>query len=418
MNQRKNKFLQNPTGPRAVITGLGCVSALGLNLADFWAHLEAGLCGIKELTLFDTSRYRTKIGAQAWGFEPLNYFNRRQLQRMARTDQIGMVAVKEALKDAGINPDKLDRQSAGVCMGGGAGGMLQTEMYRRKMFVQGPRHARPSLLVPFSPCTLTDYIAQSYNFQGPKTTIVTACSSSATAIGYALDWIRRGLAEIVVTGGSDAMCELTYSGFNSLRAVDEAPCRPFDLTRKGLSLGEAAGILIVESEEHALKRGARIYAELMGYGFSCDAYHMTAPDVDGGGAALAIAWALEDAGVKPEEVDYINAHGTSTKFNDIAETAAVKKVLGAHAKKTPISSTKSMVGHCLGAAGAVEAVATMLAVSKGIIPPTINYSQPDPQCDLDYVPNQARRKEVKIAVSNSLAFGGNNTSLVFGEYEE
>jgi 3-oxoacyl-(acyl-carrier-protein) synthase len=244
-------------------------------------------------------------------------------------------------------------------------------------------------------------------------TVVTACSSSSTSVGLAADYIRRGDADVMLTGGSDAMCELTYSGFNSLRAVDQEPCRPFDQERKGLSLGEGAAVLVLEELGRAKARGARIYAEVAGYGIACDAYHMTAPDVSGDGAARTMLAALADAGMGPGEVDYINAHGTATRYNDAAETAAIKKVFGPRAHGVAVSSIKSMVGHCLGSAGAIEAAATALTLYHGVIPPTINYRNPDPDCDLDCTPNTARRADVKAALSNSLAFGGNNTTVAF-----
>ena len=396
---------------RAAIVGLGVISALGMTVKEFWEGLVSGRCGIGPVDLFDTSSYRTHIGAQVRGLYPLKYFTKKQLSRMSRCDQLGLIAAKEAVRDSGLRLEKLIPERIGVCLGGGAGGMLSGEKYRRDLYLN-LRKPRPSQLIPFSPSVTTDYVAQEFGSGGPRATVVTACSSSSTSVGYAADWIKNGKADVVITGGSDAMCELTYAGFNSLRAVDDRPCRPFDAGRKGLSLGEGAGILVLEELGAAQARGARIYAEIAGYGIAADAYHMTAPDASGEGAARTILAALSDAGIGPDDVDYINAHGTATKFNDAAEAAAIKRVFGKRGSTVPVSSIKSMIGHCLGSAGGLEAVATVLTVFHGIIPPTINFESPDPQCDLDCVPNEARTKDVRTAISNSLAFGGNNTTIV------
>lgn len=408
-------YLHRMIKRQVVITGIGVISALGLNKDGFWNGLIIGRCGIAEIDLFDVSNYRTKTGAQIRGFNPEDYFDKRGIQRMSRCDLIGVAAAREAVKDSLLNLNKEDKSRIGVILGGGAGGMLSVEEYRRGLYFG--KRPRPSLLIPYSPSVTTDYIALEFGVNGPRATIATACSSSSTSVGYAMDLIRHNEADIVITGGSDAMCELTYAGFNSLRAVDPDKCKPFDANRKGLSLGEAAAILILEDINHAKKRGAKIYAEMAGYGIACDAFHMTAPDSSGSGAARTIKAALLDSGVNPSDVDYINAHGTATYHNDIAETKAIKTVFGEYAYKVPISSIKSMIGHCLGAAGGIEAAATALTIYNGIIPPTINYSTADPNCDLDYVPNKARNKEVDIAISNSLAFGGNNTTIVLKRYK-
>jgi 3-oxoacyl-[acyl-carrier-protein] synthase II len=263
---------------------------------------------------------------------------------------------------------------------------------------------------------VTDWVCLEYGLRGPRSTVVTACSSSATSVGYAADLIRYGRAEMMLAGGSDAMCRLTFAGFNSLRALDEMPCRPFDAMRRGISLGEGAAFLLLEEMGHALDRGAKIYAEFAGYGISCDAYHMTAPDSDGDGAVRAITSALEDAGLAPETVDYINAHGTGTQYNDLVETVAIKRVFGDRAYLLPVSSTKSMIGHCLGAAAGLEAVATVLAICHQTAPPTIHYQNRDAQCDLDYVPNQASHRVIRVALSNSFAFGGNNTAILLKQF--
>jgi 3-oxoacyl-[acyl-carrier-protein] synthase II len=402
--------------PRAVVTGMGILTSIGQDLPSFWKNLLAGVCGIDRITLFDPSGYRAKKAAEVRGFEPRRHFSPRQLRRMSRCDQLGMKAALEALVDSALVLEKVDRERVGIFIGGGAGGIFSAEKYRKEMIQKGGRRGRPSLLLPFSTCALNDAIAEEWRILGPRATIATACSSSATAIGCGLDAVRSGEADIAIVGGSESLSEVTFGGFNSLRTVDEEYCRPFDLNRKGLSLGEGAAFLILEEAEHARKRGAKIHAELMGYGLSGDGQHMTAPDPEGRGAARAMREALKDAGVGPEEVGYINAHGTATPANDASETKAIKILFGERARQIPVSASKSMIGHCLGAAGALEAVATILAIRADRIPPTIHYETPDPECDLDYVPNGARDARVKIALSNSFAFGGNNTTLVFGKW--
>jgi 3-oxoacyl-[acyl-carrier-protein] synthase II len=403
---------------RAVITGLGILSSIGQDAPSFWKGLAGGVCGIDRITLFDPSAYRVQNAAEVKGFDPLHFFSPLQLKRMSRCDQLGMKAVREALADSGLDMKHEDRQRIGIFIGGGAGGIFSAEKYRQAMIRKGWRKVRPTLLLPFSTCALNDTIAREYEILGPRATVATACSSSATAIGCGLDAIRAGEIDAAIVGGSESLSEVTFGGFNSLRSVDEEYCRPFDLQRKGLSLGEGAAFLILEEAEHAGKRGGRRIAELMGYGLSGDGQHMTAPDPEGKGAARAMQEALKDAGVSPEEVGYINAHGTATPANDAAETKAIKTLLGERAGKIPVSSSKSMIGHCLGAAGALEAVATVLAIRDNRIPPTIHYETPDPECDLDYVANQARDAVVNIGLSNSFAFGGNNTALVFGQWKD
>jgi 3-oxoacyl-[acyl-carrier-protein] synthase II len=403
--------------PRAVVTGLGILTSIGRDLPSFRKNLLDGVCGIDRITLFDPSGYRVKKAAEVRDFDPRRHFSPRQLKRMSRCDQLGMKAALEALTHAVLDLSKEDRERIGIFIGGGAGGIFSAEQYRKEMIRKGWQRVRPTLLLPFSTCALNDAIAEEYRILGPRATIATACSSSATAIGCGLDAIRSGEVDIAIAGGSESLSEVTFGGFNSLRTVDEEYCRPFDLHRKGLSLGEGAAFLILEEEGHARKRGARIHGELLGYGLSGDGQHMTAPDPEGKGAARAMERALKDAGVSPEEVGYINAHGTATPANDAAETKAIKTLFGERAGKIPVSSSKSMIGHCLGAAGALEAVAAVLAVRDGRIPPTIHYETPDPECDLDYVPNQAREAAVNVALSNSFAFGGNNTALVFGKWK-
>jgi 3-oxoacyl-[acyl-carrier-protein] synthase II len=324
------------------------------------------------------------------------------------------MAVREALSASGLDLDSVVKDRVGVILGGGAGGMLSWERYRREVWT-GKRPKKPSLLLSSSPCTLTDLIANHYGFTGARATISTACSSSATSIGYGFDLVRSGAQDMVITGGSEALSELTFAGFNALRLVDPEHCRPFDKNRRGLSLGEGAGFLILEDHDRARARGATIYAEVLGYAINADAYHMTSPDPEASGMSRVMTRALETAGVPREDVHYINAHGTATRVNDEMETKAVKRVFGEDAaRQLAVSSTKSMVGHCLGAAGAIEAVTTALALHHQRIPPTIHLETKDPDCDLDYVPDVSRAQEIGVALSNSFAFGGNNTTLVFG----
>ena len=403
--------------PRAFVTGLGILTSIGQDIPSFWKNLLEGVCGIDRITLFDASGYRAKKAAEVKGFNPRQYFSPRQLKRMSRCDQLGMKAALEALTDSALDLTNEDRERIGIFIGGGAGGIFSAEKYRKEMIRKGWRKVRPSLLLPFSTCALNDGIAEEYRILGPRATIATACSSSATAIGCGLDAVRSGEVDIAIVGGSESLSEVTFGGFNSLRSVDEEYCRPFDLNRKGLSLGEGAAFLILEEADHARKRGGKILAELMGCGLSGDGQHMTAPDPEGKGAARAMQEALKDAEVNREEVDYINAHGTATPANDAAETKAIKSLFGERVGRIPVSASKSMIGHCLGAAGALEAVTTVLAIRNNRIPPTIHYETPDPECDLDYVPNQARDAVVDIALSNSFAFGGNNTALVFGKWK-
>ncbi len=334
-----------------------------------------------------------------------------RFDRLSRCDRLGLAAAHEALRDSGLDLERVPPARLAVVLGCGAGGLLSGEIFKKQMFTM--KRPRPSLLVPFSASAFTDCLAMATSSRGMRATIATACSSSATAIGLAGEIIKKGLADVVITGGSESLSETTFSGFNSLRAVDEAPCRPFDRLRKGISLGEGAAIFVVEGGSAPNIGGGRApYAEIAGYGLSADAYHVTAPAPDGACVSEAIRLALRDAGMEPADIDYINAHGTGTTANDPAETNALKLVFGKRAYDIPVSSTKSLIGHCLGAAGALEAAASILALQKGVIHPTLNYKNPDPECDLDYVPGKARHKPVKAVLSNSLAFGGNNTALI------
>ncbi|MEP6992952.1 MAG: beta-ketoacyl-[acyl-carrier-protein] synthase family protein [Acidobacteriota bacterium] len=404
-----------PRQRRVVVTGLGAVTSIGASLAEFWKNLLAGTCGIGPFSLFDAAAYRTQTAAQVPEI-PDAFLTAAQRRRMSRADRMGVAAAREAIRESGLDFSREDPTRLGVILGGGTSGLIDSEAFF-DLYLRG-RQARPSKLLNHLPDSITDRVAQHFGLEGIKSTITTACSSSANAMGFAFDAIGAGLADVVVTGGSDVLARLTYGGFNSLRSVDPGPCRPFDRERKGLSIGEAAGILIFEEESHARRRGAPVVAEFRGYGVTSDAYHMTAPDPSGVAGGRTLRAALADAGVNADQVDYVNAHGTATPQNDSAETAALKNALGERAGKIPISSIKSMIGHCLCASGAIEAVATALTVRDGKVPPTIHYENPDPACDLDYVPNEARDVDVRVALSNSFAFGGNSSVIVLGRYGE
>jgi 3-oxoacyl-[acyl-carrier-protein] synthase II len=398
---------------RVVISGLGAVTSIGGTLADFWTNLLSGACGIRPFTLFDPASYRTQTAAQVEEI-PDGFLTAAERRRMSRADRMGVAAAREAIAAAGLDLAREDPTRIGVILGGGTSGLIDSEAFF-ELYLRG-RKARPSKVLNHLPDSITDRVAQRFGLEGIKSTITTACSSSANAMGYAFDAIAAGLADVVVTGGSDVLARLTYGGFNSLRSVDPDPCRPFDRERRGLSIGEAAGILVFEEEGRARRRGAPVVAEFRGYGVTSDAYHMTAPDPSGAAGGRTIRAALKSAGLNPEDVDYVNAHGTATPQNDSAETSALKAALGDRARAIPVSSIKSMIGHCLCASGAIEAVATALTVRDGRVPPTIHYENPDPACDLDYVPNAARDVDVEVALSNSFAFGGNSSVVVLSRY--
>jgi 3-oxoacyl-[acyl-carrier-protein] synthase II len=321
-------------------------------------------------------------------------------------------AAAEAISEAGLRERGVSSARIGIVLGAGSGGVLEAECYRRRLHKDRLR-PRPSLLMAFPACNLSDVIGNHYGFLGPRMTIATACSSSATAIGHAADLIRGGQADVVIAGGAESLSELTFAGFNALRSVDRETCRPFDRNREGLVLGEGAAMLVIESRDHAQAHGIKGYASVLGYGICADAYHMTAPDPQGEGAVRSMSAALANGGVDRQAVDYINAHGTGTPVNDRTETLAIKRLFAERAYRIPVSSTKSAIGHCLGASGALEAAATLLALQHGVLPPTLNLRDQDPDCDLDYVANEARPADIQLVLSNSFAFGGNNTTLVF-----
>ena len=403
-----------------MVTGLGMVSPLGNDVPSTWTSLVAGRSGVGPITAFDASDYATRIAAEVKGFDPSALFGRREARRMDRFTQFAVAAAGQALQDAGLVVTESNAQRIGAVIGSGVGGIIcileQAEILRSS----GPRRVSPFLIPMMLSDTAPGQVAISYGLKGPNFAVVSACASGANAIGEAAEVIRRGAADVMLAGGAEAgIVPLALAGFNVMQALStrneepERACRPFDATRDGFVIGEGGGVVLLESETHARSRGARIYAELVGYGATADAYHITAPEESGDGAARAMQAALDQARLKPGQVDYLNAHGTGTVLNDKGETAAIKKVFGEHAYRLPVSSTKSMTGHLLGGAGAVEAIFGILALTQGLLPPTINYEQPDPECDLDYVPNAARRATVSVTMSNSFGFGGHNACLVF-----
>lgn len=400
---------------RVVITGIGIITSIGEDKKSFQDGLFGGKCGIGPVSVFDVSGFACQLAAQVKKKDLGALLPQAAIKRGSRCDFLGMRAALEAIDDAGPVIENYNRDRIGVILGGGAGGMLSLEKYRRAE-QQKKTRAFPSWILPVAPCTLTDFLANYFKITGPRATISTACSSSTTSLGLGFDLIRSGQLDMVVTGGSEALSELTFSGFNALKVMSPEPCRPFAENRKGLSLGEGAAILIMEECVAAKKRGANIYGEILGYATNSDAYHMTSPDPKAKGMTAVMQNALKMAEIDPSQVDYLNAHGTATPINDRMETKAIKAAFGEKiAKKLAISSTKSMVGHCLGASGAIEAAATIMAVYNQIAPPTINLTKPDKECDLNYIPETAQPKNIKIAMTNSFAFGGNNTSLVMAE---
>ena len=409
---------------RVVVTGAGVISPVGNTLDAAWSALLHGTSGVSRLTLFDVSDYPTQIGAEVKGFDPSRYLSTKESKHSDRFVQFAVAAAKEAVADAKLDISKEDPHRVGVWVGTGMGGLGTIEEGYRDLQKKGPAKVRP-FFIPMIICNMAPgQVSISIGAKGPNSCTVSACASSAHAIGDAMKIIERGQAEVMVSGGSEcAITPLGVAGFCALKALStrndepQAASRPFDKTRDGFVIGEGAAMVVLEELEHAKKRGAKIYGELIGYGMSGDAYHVTAPDPDGTGAASAMKCALEDAGLKPSDISYINAHGTSTPLNDKIETKAIKQVFGEHAHKIPVSSTKSMTGHLLGAAGAIEFVISSLALRDQTAPPTINYRNPDPECDLDYIPNEARRMPIQVVLSNSLGFGGHNVSLIVRKFE-
>jgi 3-oxoacyl-[acyl-carrier-protein] synthase II len=409
---------------RVVVTGMGLVIPVGIGVETVWKNVCEGKSGIGPITRFDTNGFETKIAGEVKDFNSELYIDKREIKKMDLFIQYSLAATKEALEDAQLNITAENSEQTGVIVGTGLGGLPSIERYHKILLEKGPGRISPFFIPMLIANLASGQIAIQSGAKGPNTCVVTACATGGHCIGDAFRAIVYGDAEAMITGGTEAnITPLTIGGFNAMKAIstrnDEPAkaCRPFEKNRDGFVIAEGAGILILEELQFALKRKARIYGELIGYGYTGDAYHITAPSPDGDGAIRCMKMAMKDAGLKPEDVDYINAHGTSTSLNDITETLAIKAVFGDHAQKIPISATKSMTGHLLGAAGSTEAIFTILAIRDGIMPPTINYEEPDPQCDLDYVPNVARRKPIKVAMSNAFGFGGTNATLVFKKYE-
>ena len=408
---------------RVVITGLGAVTPIGLTAGESWQAVQDGVCGVAPITQFDPTGMKVQLAAEVKGFDPLVSITRPEAKRMGRFTQFAVCAAKEALADAGMEKDPADADRCGVIVSSGIGGISITEEEHDKGKEKGWDRVSP-FYIPMGICNMAaGQVAISSGFQGMCSCPVTACAGGTNAVGDAFHYIRDGYADAMLCGGTEAaVTPLAIGGFTSMKALSQAedPNRasiPFDKERSGFVLGEGAGILLLEELEHAQARNAKIYAEVVGYGATCDAYHMTAPRPDGSGGAKAMAIALADGGAAPEDVDYINAHGTSTHLNDAGETAAVKTVFGQHAYELAISSTKSMTGHMLGAAGAVEAIFTALSLWDGYIPATIHYQVPDEECDLDVVPNEGRKADLRYALSNSLGFGGHNGTILFKKWE-
>ena len=408
---------------RVVITGLGAVTPIGLTAEESWQAVKDGVCGIAPITQFDPTGMKVQVAAEVKGFDPENYLAKPEVKRMARFTQLAVVSAKEAMASAGFTLNEAEAGRCGVIVSSGIGGLFLTEAEHDKGKEKGWDRVSP-FYIPMGICNMAaGQIAIHTGFRGMCTCPVTACTGGTNAVGDAFHYIRDGYADVMLCGGSEsAVTPLAIGAFTSMRALSQNPdpnraSIPFDAERSGFVLGEGAAVLLLEELEHAKARGAQIYAEIVGYGATCDAYHMTAPRPDGSGGAKAMEMALADGGVKAGEVDYINAHGTSTPLNDAGETAAVKTVFGEHAYKLAISSTKSMTGHMLGAAGAVEALFCAMALRDGYIPATIHYQVPDPACDLDVVPNQGRNADLHYALSNSLGFGGHNGSLLFKKWE-
>jgi len=409
---------------RVVITGLGMVSPLGIGVEKTWQALVQGKSGVARITKFDPTGFDTQIAAEVKDFVPENFMEKKEIKRMDIFIQYAMASAMMALEDAQlpITPQNADR--VGVVVGAGLGGLTTIESYHKILMEKGPGRISPFFIPALIVNEAPGQISIRFGAKGPNSSVVTACATGNHNIGDAWRMIQRGDADAIIAGGVEAtITPLAISGFNAMKALStrnhepEKASRPFDKDRDGFVMGEGCGIIILEEMNQALDRGAKIYAEIIGYGLNGDAHHITAPAPDGEGAARCMAMALKNAGIIPEEVDYINAHGTSTDYNDLYETMAIRAVFKEHAKKLAVSSTKSMTGHLLGGAGGVETIFTVLTIHRGVIPPTINYDTPDPECDLDYVPNVARMADVRVAISNSFGFGGTNAVLIFKKFE-
>lgn len=408
---------------RVVVTGLGAVTPIGLNVNEAWENAINGVSGVGPLTRVDSEKFPAKVAAEITNFNAEDFMDKKEARRMDRFTQYAIAASFMAVKDANLDITDEIAPRVGVWVGSGIGGMETFEQQYKTFLEKGARRVSPFFVPMMIPDMATGQISIALGAKGVNSCTVTACATGTNSIGDAFKVIQRGDADVMISGGTEApLTEMSFAGFSSAKALSMNPdpktaSRPFDANRDGFVMGEGAGIVVLEELEHALARGARIYAEIVGYGATGDAHHITAPAPGGEGGVRAMKMAIEDAGLQPADIDYINAHGTSTEYNDKFETLAIKEVLGGHAKDVAISSTKSMTGHLLGAAGGVEAIFTIKAIENAIIPPTINLETPDPECDLDYVPNEARHKEVTAAMSNSLGFGGHNATIVFKKYQ-
>jgi len=410
---------------RVVITGMGAITPVGKTAPDFWNGLVSGTSGAQPIEHFDVSKFDTSFAAQIDKYEPTDYFGRKEAKRLDRFAQYALIATEEAIQDSKVNMDSIDKDRVGVMIGSGIGGMDTFYKQAVQFSERGPRGISPFFIPMLIPDIAAGQVSIKYGFKGPNFCTVSACATGAHNIGHAYDAIKHGTCDFAVAGGAEApVIEMGVSGFNAMKAMStnneeyKTASRPFDKTRDGFVLGEGSAMLWLEDYDSAVKRGARIYGELVGYGFSADAHHITAPDPEGKGVRLALSQALNSANIKPEDVQHINMHGTATNLGDIAETNSIKKVFGDHAYKMNLNSTKSMTGHMLGAAGAAETLAALLSIYHGMIPPTINYNYPDPDCDLNYTVNEAEVRDVRYAISNAFGFGGHNTSLVVKKFEE
>ena len=410
--------------PRVVVTGMGAITPLGLNVQDTWQALIEGRSGIGRITQFDASAYPTQITGEVKGFDPGEYMDVKEARRMARFSQFAVAGAKMAMEDAGLTVDESNADDVGVVMGTAVGGGLRESQEAHLILLnKGVRRVSPLFVPSMIPNAAAHHVASAFGVRGYSSTVIGACASGNQAIGEGTRAIRDGTAPVVITGGTEsAMCELALAGIGAMRALStrndepERASRPFDAERDGFVSAEGCGILVLEDLEYALARGAQIQAELLGYGVTSDAYHVSAPDPEGRGSALAMRRAIEDAGLRTEDIEYINAHATATPIGDPAEVAAIKRVMGDRAYEIPVNATKSMIGHLMGASGAVETIAMIMEINEGILHPTINWETPDPDCDLDCVPNVAREAKVDIALKNSFGFGGQNACLVLGRY--
>ncbi len=416
---------------RVVVTGLGALTPVGNTTEEFWASLTQGRSGIGPITKFDAQtktasgeyQFVTRIAGEVRNFDPLKYVDKKEARRLDPYLQYAVACSAMAVEDSGLDTGRVDATRFGVLIGSGIGGITTLLDSHKVLLEKGPDRVSPFFVPMLIINMASGLVSMRFGAKGPNSAVVTACATGNHAIGDAFRLIQRGTADIMIAGGAEAIIvPLTIAGFCSMKAMStrndepEKASRPFDADRDGFVCGEGGGILVLESLEHAVWRDARIYAEIVGYGMTGDAHHMTAPDPEGDGAARAMAEALHDAGIAPSDIGYVNAHGTSTPYNDKFETLAIKRVFGEHARRVAVSSTKSMTGHLLGAAGGIEAIASALALHHGLLPPTINYETPDPECDLDYIPNQARKQDVELALSNAFGFGGTNATLVFRKY--